>query len=479
MRLPNVSCHLQRGSPAYLSLHPPRLSRFLSTSPPPSPPLPPSSPSLSPLPNLIDVLSSRGFLSSTTHPLPLLHTHFSTPRTLYAGFDPTAPSLHTGNLLILSALYWAQYCGHRVIALVGGATALIGDPSGRTAERPPLSDLTLQHNIEGVQQCIQRLLTFAPSNPPPPFPDGPTPPPALLLNNLEWFKGLGLLTFLRETAVHYRIPTLLAKTSIASRLAPPPSASTAASPSPASSLTFTEFSYQLLQGYDFYHLHSHYACTAQLGGNDQWGNITSGLDLIGRRGGGAAYGLTLPLLTTASGAKLGKSAGNAIWLTPHLTSPYDLYQHFLNTADTDAPRYLRLLTRVPLDDIPGEGEGGREAVRMLAREVVRILHGEEGVKEAEERTETLFGGRGGGVEGVKGIMRGRAEVVGKGIVEVMVGAGVVGSRNEGRRLIKEGGCYLHGDRVEDDRRVLREEDVRGGVVVIRTGKKRQHVINVE
>ena len=456
------------------------------------------------MPNLIDILSSRGLLSSTTHPLPLLRHHFSTPRTLYAGFDPTAPSLHIGNLLVLLVLAHAQRCGHRVIGLVGGATALIGDPSGRSTERPFLSPQQIHHNALGIQRSIAQVLSFQQPQPAP-HPSAAaaaaSPQPALLLNNLDWFAELPLLTFLRDTGTHFRLSTLLSKSSIASRLAPPsspspsppgppPSPSSPSSPSfpilpPTSSpspphhgLSYTEFSYQLLQAYDFLHLHSAYGCTAQVGGSDQWGNITSGLDLIARKGGGEVFGLTLPLLTTSAGEKLGKSAGNAVWLSADLTSPYELYQHFLHTHDTDVDRFLSLFSlshdtpHVQADS--GEG-GGREGVRRLARQVVRLVHGEEGLRQAEERTRALFEGGGEGVEGVK---RPRAEVVGHSVVDLLMAVGAVSSRNEARRLIKEGGCYLHGERVKDDRALVGEGDVRGGAVVVRVGKKRPHVVSV-
>ena len=308
---------------------------------------------------------------------------------------------------------------------------------------------------------------------------------------------------MRDIGTHFRLASLLSKSSIASRISPPsPSSfsspsSPSSSPSPSASpppphlgLSYTEFSYQLLQAYDFLHLHTAHQCTAQVGGSDQWGNITSGLDLIARRGGsGEVYGLTLPLLTTSAGEKLGKSAGNAVWLSADLTPPYDLYQHFLHTRDEDVDRFLKLFSvgegegeGVEVGEMEGgvgegkgEGEDRREAVRRLARGVVRLVHGEEGLRQAEERTRALFEGGG---QGVKGVKRLRAEVVGRSTVDLLMAVGAVTSRNDGRRLIREGGCYLHRERVKDERAVITEGDVREGVVVIRVGKKRPHVVNV-
>ena len=296
-------------------LHTTPILRAASTPQPP-----PASTSSSTHPNLVDLLSSRGFISASTHPLDQLRTHFSIPRTLYAGFDPTAPSLHLGNLLVLLALSWAQHCGHRVIAVVGGGTGLVGDPTGRQQERQRMTDERLETNMRGIEASMRQILQ----------------PSALVINNLDWLRTLPLLTFLRDIGSHYRIATLLSKASIQSRLA---SSSTAA---PSAGLSYTEFSYQLLQGYDWLQLHDRHDCTVQLGGSDQWGNITSGMELINRlRPDATVHGITLPLLTTAAGEKFGKSAGNALWLDPRQTSPYQLYQHMLHSHDSDVPRYMR------------------------------------------------------------------------------------------------------------------------------------------
>ena len=420
-------------------------------------------------PNLIDLLSSRGFISSTTHPLPQLRAHFATPRTVYAGFDPTAPSLHLGNLLVLLALSWAQHCGHRVVAVVGGGTGLVGDPSGREKERQRMTEERLGVNMAGIEGSMRQILQ----------------PSALVVNNLDWLRDLPLLTFLRDIGSQYRIATLLSKASVQSRLA---SSSPAA---PSAGLSYTEFSYQLLQGYDWLQLYDRYECTVQFGGSDQWGNITSGMELIAklRPTATAIHGLTLPLLTTASGQKLGKSANNALWLDPRLTSPYALYQHLLHTEDGDVGRYMRLLTRVEAAEIErleagGGGGGGLEArgrVQLLAREVVRVVHGAEGVAEAERQTAALWSGDGKGGQAAAEAAserRRRSEVLGKNVVQLAVELKAVASKSECKRLIASGGLYLNGERVPDDKRLLTADDLSTGVLLLRVGKQQQHAVSI-
>ena len=414
--------------------------------------------------NLVDVLSSRGFISSSTHSLHQLRAHFSTPRTLYAGFDPTAHSLHLGNLLVLLALSWAQHCGHRVIAVVGGGTGLVGDPTGRLQERQRMTDERLEANMRGIEASMRQILQ----------------PSALVVNNLDWLRTLPLLTFLRDIGSHYRIATLLSKASIQSRLA----SSSAASPS--AGLSYTEFSYQLLQGYDWLQLLDRHDCTVQLGGSDQWGNITSGLELINKlRPDATVYGITLPLLTTAAGEKFGKSAGNALWLDRHHTSPYQLYQHMLHSHDSDVGRYCRLLTRLDVADIERvEQEGGgldaRQRLQLLAREVVRVVHGADGVAEAERHTAALWSDNSGSQAAAEaaGEKKRRSEVLGKSVVQLAVELKAVASKAEGRRLIAGGGLYMNGERIADDKRIVLAEDVGSGVLLLRVGKQQQHAINI-
>ena len=433
----------------------------------------PKSPTSSSNPlNLIDVLSSRGFIASTTHPLDQLRTHFSTRRTLYAGFDPTAPSLHLGNLLVLLALSWAEQCGHRVIAVVGGGTGLVGDPTGRLHERQRITDERLEANMRGIEASIRQILQ----------------PSALVVNNLDWLRTLPLLTFLRDIGSHYRIATLLSKASIQSRLAPSAPSAPSAVGGPSAGLSYTEFSYQLLQGYDWLQLHDRHDCTVQLGGSDQWGNITSGMELINRlRPHAAVHGITLPLLTTAAGEKFGKSAGNALWLDSRQTTPYQLYQHMLHSHDSDVARYMRLLTRLDMADIERVervGEGGldaRQRLQLLAREVVQVVHGADGVAEAERHTAALWSDGGGNSQAAAeaaGEQRRRSEVLGKSVLQLAVELKAVTSKSECKRLIAGGGLYLNGERVVDDKRLLLADDMANGVLLLRVGKQQQHAISV-
>ena len=418
-------------------------------------------------PNLVDVLSSRGFIFASTQSLGQLRKHFSTPRTLYAGFDPTAPSLHLGNLLVLLALSWAQHCGHRVIAVVGGGTGLVGDPTGRQQERQRMAEERLEANMRGIEASMRQILQ----------------PSALVVNNLDWLRGLSLLDFLRDVGAHYRIATLLGKASIQSRLA-----SASATSAPSAGLSYTEFSYQLLQGYDWLQLLDRHACTVQLGGSDQWGNITSGMELINKlRPDAAVHGVTLPLLTTAAGEKFGKSAGNALWLDRQQTSPYALYQHMLHSHDSDVGRYMRLLTRLDIAEIQRVeqgGEGGlaaRERLQLLAREVVRVVHGEEGVAEAEQHTAALWSGGGSNSQAAAQAAREKrrkSEVLGKSVVQLAVELKAVASKAECRRLIASGGLYLNGERIADDKRTLLADDMANGVLLLRVGKQQQHAIGI-
>ena len=406
-------------------------------------------------------------------PLPVLSSHFSTPRTLYAGFDPTAPSLHLGNLLVLQVLSHAQHCGHRVICVLGGATGMIGDPSGRNTERAAMTTQQLQLNTAGIQRSMEQVLTFADASSPPAFPptvSSSSPPPALLLNNLQWLSSLSLLSFLSSVGVHCRVASLMSKTSVASRLS-------------SGGLSFAELSYQLLQGFDFAHLHSHYGCTVQVGGSDQWGNITSGMDIIRRQAEAEVqvFGLTLPLLTTAAGEKFGKSAGNAVWLDAQLTSPYQLYQHLLHTLDADVPRFLRLFTSLPLQEIDHACSSLpiTAQLRLLASEATRLIHGERGLQQAQATTDALFHSSAAGQAEAEGAKKSRQDVVGVALLSLLCSVGAVGSKAAGRRLVQGGGLYLNGQRVQDSAYVVQDDDVKGGVLLLRVGKQDQHVVRVQ
>lgn len=328
-----------------------------------------------------------------------------------------------------------------------------------------MTDERLEANMRGIEASMRQILQ----------------PSALVVNNLDWLRTLPLLTFLRDIGSHYRIATLLSKASIQSRLA-----SSAAAPS--AGLSYTEFSYQLLQGYDWLQLHDRHECTVQLGGSDQWGNITSGMELINRlRPAASVYGLTLPLLTTAAGEKFGKSAGNALWLDRQHTTPYQLYQHMLHSHDTDVGRYMRLLTRLDMgeiDRVERVGEGGLDARRrlqLLAREVVRVVHGADAVLEAERQTAALWSDSGSGSQAAAeaaGGKKRRSELLGKSVLQLAVELKAVASKSECKRLIAGGGLYLNGERITDDKRVVSADDVANGVLLLRVGKQQQHAISI-
>lgn len=417
---------------------------------------------------LFEELSARGLVEATT--APEIEKLLETPQTVYCGFDPSAASLQAGNLVSIMMLRRLQLAGHKVIALVGGATGLIGDPSGKSAERNMLTVEKVEENKKGIRENLSRILDF----------DGPNA--AIMVDNYEWYSGLSAIAFLRDIAVNFRVPQMLAKESVKKRL----EASDGA-------LTFTEFSYQILQGNDFLHLFDKYGCTMEVGGADQWGNITAGTDLVHRMRGKTAYGLTFPLLLDATGKKFGKSEGNALFMDASMTSVYDWYQYFLRAADADVIRYLKVFSLKSLDEIAALEEQmkanpeARIPQKALAEEITLLVHGEAGLKTAQGATQTLFGGS---VEGktaeeletifkdVKSAEMPKAECVGQPVFMIAAKAGMFKSNGEARRMAQQGGLSLNGNKV-DDKRVFADEDLVGGrVAVLRSGKKNHFLLKV-
>ena len=388
----------------------------------------------------------------------------------YIGFDPTAPSLHVGSLLVVMVLAHLQRAGHSPIGLVGGGTGLIGDPSGKTAERQLLTPERVEENVEGIRKQLARFLDFE-----------NTKNPARLVNNADWLTKLGAIEFMRDVGKHFTVNAMLAKESVKRRI------------ESEDGISYTEFSYSLLQAYDFLVLHDKYGCTLQMGGSDQWGNITAGMDLIRRVRGGKAHGIVMPLVTTAAGTKFGKTEAGAVWLDPSLTKPYEFYQFWLNVDDRDAGRYLKYFTFFESGQI-GELESAsareperRHAQRALAREVTRLVHGDEAVRDAESSAEKLF----------KGDLRDMTEAQllevfgsvpstetthksdGWAITDFLASHSIVASKSEATRLIRGGGLTVNGERVSDEKVRLRPEDaIHGRYFVIRKGKKDNFLVRV-
>ncbi len=393
----------------------------------------------------------------------------------YIGFDPTASSLHVGSLVPIMGLVHLQRAGHCPIALVGGGTGLIGDPSGKADERALLNRARAEENAEGIRKQLASFLDF----------DCRTNP-ARMANNLDWLDGLGFVDFLRDIGKHFSVNAMLRKESVRRRLE-----------DEESGISFTEFSYQLLQSYDFRELNRRYGCTLQMGGSDQWGNITAGIDLVRRMGGPRCHGIVFPLLTSSGGVKFGKTEAGTVWLDPERTSPYSFYQFWLNTEDADVVRYLKAFTLLDGGDVEelahavAERPYMREAQRRLAAEVTRVVHGAEGLERAEQASRVLFGGSleglgAGDIEEIfadvpsTGLARSRLEGDGVELAVLMADASMAPSRSEARRLIRGGGVYLNGARVVDRVAVVGRGDlIEDRFVVVRVGKKRYFVVEVE
>ena len=411
-------------------------------------------------------LKVRGLVEAVTDPE--IEKAVESPMTVYCGFDPSARSLQAGNLVSIMVLKRFQQAGHRVIALVGGATGLIGDPSGKSAERNMLTVEQVEENKKGIRENLSRILDF----------DGPNA--AVMVDNYDWYKGTSAIEFLRDIAINFRVPQMLAKESVKKRL----EASEGA-------LTFTEFSYQILQGNDFLHLYDNFGCTMEVGGADQWGNITAGTDLVRKMRGKSAFGLTFPLLLDSSGRKFGKSEGNALFMDASMTSVYDWYQYFLRSADADVVRYLKVFSLKSLDEIAALEEATkahpeeRLAQKALAEELTRLVHGEAGLATAQGATKTLFGGDVAGKSAdeleeifrdVKSAEVSASEVVGRPVYAVAAAAGMFKSNGEARRMAAQGGLYVNGEKA-DDKRVFAESDlIDGRIAVLRQGRKANFLI---
>jgi len=402
------------------------------------------------LKNVFDELESRGFVEQVTD-RDEIRRLLDEPATCYIGFDPTAKSLHLGSLVPIMSLAHMQRAGHRPIALVGGGTALVGDPSGKTEMRRIMSRDEINENAEGIKAQLSRFLNFD---------DGQ----AIMLNNADWLETLNYIDFLRDIGRHFSVNRMLTAESYRIRL--------------QTGLSFIEFNYMLLQSYDFWHLFTNHDCRIQMGGNDQWGNIVSGVDLIRRLEGKSAFGLTFPLITTASGIKMGKTHEGAVWLDPELTSPYDYYQYWMNQDDADVGRFLALFTFLPMEDIHElatlKGAELRKAKEVLAYEATRICHGEEEAARAREASRRLFSGEGASATDAAPTAEIDYDELKTGIPAYILFelSGLCHTRGEARRLISQGGGYVNSERLESFDQVLGLTDLCDGSMLLRAGKKR-------
>jgi tyrosyl-tRNA synthetase len=408
---------------------------------------------------LLKTLTARGLLQDAT--AGLAERLKQGPITGYVGFDPTADSLHVGNLVPVMGAAWLQRAGHTPIVLIGGGTGMVGDPSGKRDERPMLALEVIDRNAAAIRNQLNRFLTF----------DG-LQNAARLRNNADWLRVLPLMEFLRETGKHLTLGFMLQKESVRSRL--------------ETGISYTEFSYMAIQAYDFWHLFQTEGCELQFGGSDQWGNITAGIELIGKREGRQAFGLVFPLVTNASGTKFGKSEAGNVWLDPSRTSPYQFYQFWINTDDRDVERYLKLFTFLPLEEIGtalanhARDPGKRIAQRLLARDITQRVHGLEATEEAVRTSEALFGGS----RKTHGTVTlpemptrqvARSELSGLSIIDLLVASGLASSKADARRGIQGRGFYLNDEPIEAPDLQLGDEQLQGPpesrFVILRKGKK--------
>ena len=425
---------------------------------------------------ILENLEWRGLLHDCTAKEELASRLEKEPIILYAGFDPTADSLHVGNLVPLIALRRFQNFGHAPIALAGGATGSIGDPSGKKSERQLLSQETLENNIATVRAQLSSILDFSED----------IPNTARLVDNNTWMAPISYLDFLRDIGKHFTINAMVAKESVRARME-----------DRDVGISYTEFSYMLLQGYDFYHLHQAENCELQIGGSDQWGNITIGAELTRKKAGATVYGLTLPLITNADGSKFGKSETEAIWLDPNRTSVYRFYQYFINVDDRDAIRYLKYFTfldKESIDDLESrhnENPGAREAHLALAREMTNLIHGESATEDAIHASKILFGG---GLDGSSenalsevaneipnsSISADSLSGEGKPILEALVECGLSSSKGQAKKDIQGGGVSVNNFRIQDIQTKLTQDDVHvGKYILLRRGKKNYAVLTIE
>ena len=415
--------------------------------------------------HIFDELKERGLVFQTTDEAALRKALEEGQVSYYTGYDPTADSLHLGHLVAILTSRRLQLAGHKPYALVGGATGLIGDPSFKDAERSLQTKETVEGWVKSIQDQLSRFLDFEKDD-----------NKAEMVNNYDWFSSISFIDFLRDVGKYFTVNYMMSKDSVKSRI--------------ETGISYTEFAYQIMQGYDFYILNKRHGVTLQIGGSDQWGNMTAGTELLRRKADKTGHVMTVPLITDATGKKFGKSEGNAVWLNPDKTSPYEMYQFWMNVMDADAIRFLKIFTFLSLDEIeeirqqfeaaPHE----RLAQKVLAREVVSLVHGQEAYQEALNITEQLFAGNIKNLsvkelkQGLRGVPNYQVQVEDNlNIVELLVTAGVVNSKRQAREDVQNGAIYLNGERIQDLDYVLSASDkLEDELTVIRRGKKKYFVL---
>ncbi|KIC77531.1 tyrosine--tRNA ligase [Streptococcus constellatus] len=415
--------------------------------------------------HIFDELKERGLVFQTTDEEALRKALAEGNVSFYSGYDPTADSLHLGHLVPILVMKHLQLAGHKPYALVGGATGLIGDPSFKDTERSLQTKDTVEGWVRSIQAQVSRFLDFE---------NGDNK--AEMVNNYDWFSGISFIDFLRDVGKYFTVNYMMSKESVKKRI--------------ETGISYTEFAYQIMQGYDFFELNRQYDVTLQIGGSDQWGNMTAGTELLRRKADKTGHVITVPLITDATGKKFGKSEGNAVWLNADKTSPYEMYQFWMNVMDADAVRFLKIFTLLPLDEIeeirkqfeaaPHE----RLAQKILAREVVTLVHGEEAYKEALNITEQLFAGNIKNLsvkelkQGLRGVPNYQVKVDDNlNIVEMLVTAGIVNSKRQAREDVQNGAIYVNGERIQDLNYTLTDADkLENELTVIRRGKKKYFVL---
>jgi tyrosyl-tRNA synthetase len=398
--------------------------------------------------NVFDTLKERGLIAQTTHEDEIRKILGEKKITFYIGFDPTADSLHIGHFMQLIVMKHMQNAGHRPIILLGGGTTMVGDPTGKTDMRPMITQEIIQHNADNFKKQMSKFIDFE---------DGK----AIMVNNADWLLGLNYVDFLREVGVHFSVNRMLSAECFKTRM--------------EKGLTFLEFNYMLMQGFDFYKLNKEYDCLMEFGGDDQWANILGGIELIRRKEGKQAYGMTFTLLTTSEGKKMGKTEKGALWLDPEKVSPYEFYQYWRNVDDKDVIRLLKLVTFIPMEQIREyeklEGQELNKIKCLLAYEVTKMVHGEEAAKQANDAATAIFAG-GSNTENMPSAEISKSEIEsGINVLDMLVNVKLCPSKSEARRLVQQNGLSINGEKVSGVDTIINSEYFKDGEMIVKKGKK--------